>query len=76
MIGGGLAACAGDRARQRCMLRPAYGGRVKSSARGASRKVSGAEGARNMEMAHRLVRSTRDGGRLESGDGDLVPPAK
>jgi hypothetical protein len=49
---------------------------LNQSARRASREVSGAVGARNLEMAHRVVRSTRGGGRLESGDGDLVPPAK
>jgi hypothetical protein len=49
---------------------------LNQSARGASREVSGAVGARNLEMAHRGVQSTRGGGRLESGDGDSVPPAK
>jgi hypothetical protein len=49
---------------------------LNQSARGASREVSGAVGARNLEMAHRAVRSTRGGSRLESGDGDPVPPAK
>jgi hypothetical protein len=29
-----------------------------------------------LEMTHHAVRSTRSGGRLESSDGDPVPPAK
>jgi hypothetical protein len=49
---------------------------LNQSARGDSREVSGVVGAKNLEMAHRAVRSTRGGGRLESGDGNLVPPAK
>jgi hypothetical protein len=49
---------------------------LNQSARGASREVSGAVGARNLEMPHRVVRSTRGGGRLECSDGDLVPPVK
>jgi hypothetical protein len=33
-------------------------------------------GARNLGMAHCVVWSTRGGGRMEFGDGDLVPPAR
>jgi hypothetical protein len=49
---------------------------LNQSAREDSREISGAMGARNLEMAHRAVRSMRGGGRLESGDGNQVPPAK
>jgi hypothetical protein len=49
---------------------------LNQNAWGASRGVSGALGARNLEMTHHAVRSTRSGGRLESSDGDPVPPAK
>jgi hypothetical protein len=49
---------------------------LNQSARGASQEVSGVVGTRNLEMAHRAVRSTCDGGRLESGDGNLVSPVK
>jgi ribosomal protein L16/L10AE len=49
---------------------------LNQSARRASREVSGAVGARNWNVAHHAVRSTRGGGRMESGDGNPVPPAK
>jgi hypothetical protein len=49
---------------------------LNQSARGASREVTGAVGTRNLEIPHRAVHSTSGGGRLESGDGNLVPPAK
>jgi hypothetical protein len=49
---------------------------LNQSARGASWEVSDVAGARNLGMAHRVVRSTCDGDRLESSDGDLVPPAR
>jgi hypothetical protein len=35
VTGGGLAACAGGRARRRCVFRPAHGGRVKSKCSGS-----------------------------------------
>jgi hypothetical protein len=49
---------------------------LNQSARGAPREVSGTVGTRNLEMAHRAVRSMHGGGRLESSDGNPVPPAK
>jgi hypothetical protein len=49
---------------------------LNQSARGASREVNGAVGAMNLKMAHRAVRSSRGGDRLESGDGNAVPSAK
>jgi hypothetical protein len=49
---------------------------LNQCARGASREVSGAVGARNWKVAHRAARSTRGGGRMESGDGNLVPSVK
>jgi hypothetical protein len=33
-------------------------------------------GARDLKMAYRNARSTRGGGRLKSGEGDLGPPVK
>jgi hypothetical protein len=48
---------------------------LNQSARGASWEVSDDVGARNLGMAYRVVRSTRDGGRLKSDDGDPVPLA-
>jgi hypothetical protein len=47
---------------------------LNQSAQGASWEVSYVVGARNLGMAHRG--SSCGGSRLESGDGDLVPPAK
>jgi hypothetical protein len=49
---------------------------LNQSAHGASREVSGVVGTRNLEMAHRAVRSMCGGGRLECGDGNPVSPAK
>jgi hypothetical protein len=49
---------------------------LNQGARGASQEVSGAVGAMNLKMAHHEARSTCGDGRLESGDGNLVPPAK
>jgi hypothetical protein len=65
---GGLAACAGVRAHRRCVLRHAHGGRVKSKCSGSFMEVSDAVGARNWRMAHRVIRSTRGGRWLKSGD--------
>jgi hypothetical protein len=49
---------------------------LNQSARGASREVSGAVGARNQRVAHRAARSTRGGCRMKSDDGNLAPPVK
>jgi hypothetical protein len=49
---------------------------LNQSARGASREVRGAMGARNLKMAHRAVWSTHGGGQLKSDDGNPVPPTK
>jgi hypothetical protein len=49
---------------------------LNQSAWGAPREISGAMGTRNLEMAHRAVRSMRGDDRLESGDGNPVPPVK
>jgi hypothetical protein len=42
---------------------------------GASRKVSGVVGARNLRMAHLVDWSTCDGGRPKSSEDDLTVPA-
>jgi hypothetical protein len=68
VVGAGLAACAGGRARRRRMLNP--------SARGASREVNGAVGARNRKVAHRAARPMRGGSRMKSGDGNPAPRVK
>jgi hypothetical protein len=49
---------------------------LNQSARGSSREVNGAVGARNRKVAYRAARSTRGGGRRKSGDGNPAPPAK
>jgi hypothetical protein len=49
---------------------------LNPSAQGASWEVSDVVGARNWRIAHHVIWSTRGDGRLKSGDGDLVPPAK
>jgi hypothetical protein len=42
----------------------------------ASWGANDATGARNRRMAYRGARSTRDGGRLKSGDVDPVSPVR
>jgi hypothetical protein len=49
---------------------------LNQSARGTSWEVRDVVAARNLGMAHHVVWSTCGGGRLESGDGDPVPPAR
>jgi hypothetical protein len=44
-------------------------------ARGASLEVNGDVCARNRKVAHRVARSTCDGGQTKSGDVNPAPPA-
>jgi hypothetical protein len=74
VTGGGLAACAGGRARRRCVPRPAHGDRAQS--KWSLTESSGVVGATNCKTAHRVARSTHGDGRMKSGDGNPVPPVK
>jgi hypothetical protein len=43
---------------------------------GASQEIKEDVSARNLRMAHRIARSTRDRGRLKSGKDDLGSPVR
>jgi hypothetical protein len=75
VVGAVLASCTGGRACRRREARPIHGGRVQSSESGASRKVTEVMVAKNLGMAHLVVRSTCGGGRPKSGEVDLTVPA-
>jgi hypothetical protein len=49
---------------------------INQMAHGASRDAKDAIGTRNRRMAYRGARSTCDGGRLKSGNVDLVSPLR
>jgi hypothetical protein len=75
MAGIGRATCAGGRAHRRRALRPTHGGRVQSKGTGS---FTGCEGCYpcNRRKTHRGARSMYAGGRVKSGEVNLVSPVR
>jgi hypothetical protein len=76
VTGGGLAACAGSRARRRCILRPAHDDRAQSKCSGSFTGSQWCRGCKELECGSPCSSVHAGGGRLESGDDNSGPPAK